>query len=137
MRHEGAAGEELRTPVWQRAVEGRVQRASDSVQGHRVGQLPRVAVRRGRFFRLSPARAQREKRAAAEDALDFLAEICDGDARRALSALEVGVLSIARGVGAVCLPVVPETWPRIVDPCENGIGGTLRGACMMERAAIA
>jgi putative ATPase len=32
---------------------------------------------------------------AAEDALDFLAEICDGDARRALNALEVGVLSIA------------------------------------------
>jgi putative ATPase len=31
---------------------------------------------------------------AAADALDFLAEICDGDARRALSALEVGVLSI-------------------------------------------
>src|SRR5207302_5857091 len=31
---------------------------------------------------------------AAKDALDFLAEICDGDARRALSALEVGVLSI-------------------------------------------
>jgi putative ATPase len=31
---------------------------------------------------------------AADDALDFLAEICDGDARRALSALEVGVLSI-------------------------------------------
>lgn len=28
-----------------------------------------------------------------EDALDFLAETCDGDARRALSALEVGVLS--------------------------------------------
>jgi putative ATPase len=28
-----------------------------------------------------------------EDALDFLAEVCDGDARRALSALEVGVLS--------------------------------------------
>jgi putative ATPase len=27
------------------------------------------------------------------EALDFLAEICDGDARRALSALEVGVLS--------------------------------------------
>src|ERR1700722_4886448 len=33
---------------------------------------------------------------AAADALDFLAEICDGDARRALSALEVGVLSIAQ-----------------------------------------
>jgi putative ATPase len=31
---------------------------------------------------------------AAAEALDFLAEICDGDARRALSALEVGVLSI-------------------------------------------
>jgi len=28
-----------------------------------------------------------------EDALDFLAEVCDGDARRALGALEVGVLS--------------------------------------------
>ncbi len=28
-----------------------------------------------------------------EDALDFLAKICDGDARRALSALEIGVLS--------------------------------------------
>lgn len=33
---------------------------------------------------------------AAEDALDFLAEICDGDARRALGALEVGVLSIEK-----------------------------------------
>jgi putative ATPase len=31
---------------------------------------------------------------AAEDALDFLAEVSDGDARRALSALEVGVLSM-------------------------------------------
>src|SRR5437762_1801607 len=30
---------------------------------------------------------------ASEEALDFLAEICDGDARRALSALEIGVLS--------------------------------------------
>lgn len=28
-----------------------------------------------------------------EDALDFLADICEGDARRALSALEIGVLS--------------------------------------------
>src|SRR5262249_1187683 len=27
------------------------------------------------------------------DALDFLAEVCDGDARKALTALEVGVLS--------------------------------------------
>ncbi|MAT15806.1 MAG: AAA family ATPase [Planctomyces sp.] len=31
---------------------------------------------------------------AEEDALDFLAEICDGDARRALNALEIGVLSL-------------------------------------------
>lgn len=29
----------------------------------------------------------------AEEALDFLAEVCDGDARRALTALEIGVLS--------------------------------------------
>src|SRR5207237_1214989 len=28
-----------------------------------------------------------------DDALDFLAQVCDGDARRALSALEIGVLS--------------------------------------------
>jgi putative ATPase len=32
---------------------------------------------------------------AHDEAFEFLAEICDGDARRALSALEVGVLSIA------------------------------------------
>jgi putative ATPase len=37
---------------------------------------------------------------AHEDALDFLAEICDGDARRALSALEVGVLSMTQGDSA-------------------------------------
>src|SRR5207244_8127325 len=30
-----------------------------------------------------------------DDALDFLAEISDGDARRALTALEIGVLSVA------------------------------------------
>ena len=39
---------------------------------------------------------------AHEDAIAFLAEICDGDARRALSALEVGVLSM---VGQDCDPV--------------------------------
>ncbi|MBI2805886.1 MAG: replication-associated recombination protein A [Planctomycetes bacterium] len=37
---------------------------------------------------------------AADDALDFLAEICDGDARRALTALEVGVLSLEHQPGA-------------------------------------
>ncbi len=37
-----------------------------------------------------------------DEALDFLAEICDGDARRALNALEVGVLSAASdGTGTV------------------------------------
>jgi len=31
-----------------------------------------------------------------DDAMDFLAEVCDGDARRALTALEIGVLSSER-----------------------------------------
>ena len=31
-----------------------------------------------------------------EDALDYLAEVCDGDARRALAALEIGILSSNR-----------------------------------------
>ena len=34
---------------------------------------------------------------ADDDALEFLAEICDGDARRALTALEIGVLSSLQG----------------------------------------
>jgi putative ATPase len=33
-----------------------------------------------------------------EDALDFLADICDGDARQAISALEIGVLSSTGGL---------------------------------------
>jgi putative ATPase len=33
----------------------------------------------------------------ADDALEFLAEVSDGDARRALSALEVGILSLSAG----------------------------------------
>ncbi|MEX0702233.1 MAG: replication-associated recombination protein A [Planctomycetales bacterium] len=33
--------------------------------------------------------------AATDEALEFLADICDGDARRALNALEIGVLSLA------------------------------------------
>lgn len=37
---------------------------------------------------------------ATPEALEFLADICDGDARRALTALEIGVLSIA-GTGAI------------------------------------
>jgi len=35
---------------------------------------------------------------ASDDALDFLAEVCDGDVRRALAALEIGALSIRTGV---------------------------------------
>ena len=33
--------------------------------------------------------------AVADEALDFLSDVCDGDVRRALNALEIGVLSIA------------------------------------------
>ena len=47
---------------------------------------------------------------AAADALDFLAEICDGDARRALSALEVGVLSMdTPGADAAGSPTIEFT----------------------------
>ncbi|WP_437225453.1 replication-associated recombination protein A [Planctomicrobium sp. SH661] len=35
--------------------------------------------------------------AATEEALNFLAEVCDGDARRALTALEIGVKSLEEG----------------------------------------
>jgi putative ATPase len=38
------------------------------------------------------------------EALDFLAEICDGDARRALSALEIGVLSAISGESGASTP---------------------------------
>src|SRR5262249_55026016 len=41
----------------------------------------------------------------APDALDFLADICDGDARRALSALEIGVLSPESGRSAKQFPL--------------------------------
>ncbi|SFI75415.1 replication-associated recombination protein A [Planctomicrobium piriforme] len=36
---------------------------------------------------------------ATEEALNFLAQICDGDARRALTALEIGVKSLQQGIG--------------------------------------
>ncbi len=51
---------------------------------------------------------------AAEDALDFLAEICDGDARRALGALEVGVLSIEKEPIAFTLEVARDSIQRKV-----------------------
>ncbi len=46
-----------------------------------------------------------------DDALDFLAEICDGDARRALNALEVGVFTTEPEGGAVhyTLPVAEDS----------------------------
>lgn len=40
-----------------------------------------------------------------EEALDFLAGICDGDARRALTALEIGVLSVTGRAGGNAPPV--------------------------------
>lgn len=45
----------------------------------------------------------------ADEALDFLADICDGDARRALSALEIGVLSVAASGQTVDLAVAQES----------------------------
>src|SRR5438105_4700671 len=51
---------------------------------------------------------------AHEEALDFLAEICDGDARRALSALEVGVLSIDTEPVEFTLPVAQDSIQRKV-----------------------
>jgi len=44
-----------------------------------------------------------------DEALQFLADICDGDARRALSALEVGVLSVADTGQRVDLTVAQES----------------------------
>ncbi|MFK7818031.1 MAG: replication-associated recombination protein A [Planctomycetaceae bacterium] len=43
------------------------------------------------------------------EALDFLAEICDGDARRALTALEIGVLSVAAGTKHLNLEAAQES----------------------------
>lgn len=44
-----------------------------------------------------------------DEALEFLAEICDGDARRALSALEIGVLSIVGTPQVFDLAVAQES----------------------------
>lgn len=43
------------------------------------------------------------------DALNFLAEICDGDARRALTALEIGVLSVANTTRHLDLDAAQES----------------------------
>jgi putative ATPase len=47
-------------------------------------------------------------------ALDFLAEICDGDARRALTALEIGVLSVTERPIHFTLPIAQESIQRKV-----------------------
>jgi putative ATPase len=47
-------------------------------------------------------------------ALDFLAEICDGDARRALTALEIGVLSVSARPVHFTLEVAQESIQRKV-----------------------
>jgi putative ATPase len=44
-----------------------------------------------------------------DEALTFLAEVCDGDARRALSALEIAVLSVAATTQRVDLVVAQES----------------------------
>src|SRR5205085_136341 len=46
---------------------------------------------------------------ATTDALQFLATICDGDARRALSALEIGVLSLRAGEKTFDLAAAEES----------------------------
>lgn len=46
---------------------------------------------------------------ATEEAISFLAEICDGDARRALTALEIGVLSLDEGHRVFDLQVAQES----------------------------
>ncbi len=50
----------------------------------------------------------KHKATITEEALNFLAEICDGDARRALNALEIAVLSIPEG-GTVDLEAAQES----------------------------
>ena len=47
--------------------------------------------------------------AVEEDALQFLADICDGDARRALTALEIAVLSVAETTQSVDVAVAQES----------------------------
>lgn len=46
---------------------------------------------------------------ATDEALNFLAEICDGDARRALNALEIGVVSVADSTRVFDLAVAQES----------------------------
>ena len=48
----------------------------------------------------------------AEDALQFLAEVCDGDARRALAGLEVGVLSSSQSPVTYTLELAEESVQR-------------------------
>ena len=50
--------------------------------------------------------------AIAEDALQFLAEVCDGDARRALAGLEVGVLSSSQSPVTYTLELAQESVQR-------------------------
>lgn len=47
-----------------------------------------------------------------DDALDFLAEACDGDARRALTALEIGVRSLSSSAPTFDLSVAEESIQR-------------------------
>jgi putative ATPase len=59
----------------------------------------------------------------AEDALEFLADICDGDARMALNAVELGVMTTERSEGgkiSLTLEVVQECLQRKVARYDKG-----------------
>ena len=60
-----------------------------------------------------------------DEALSFLAEVCDGDARRALNALEIAVLSVAptasRRAGGVSPPVVANSRTELTSVPTGGL----------------
>lgn len=68
-----------------------------------------------------------------DEALSFLAEVCDGDARRALNALEIAVLSVAptasRPAGGVSPPVkdnrTPESTGALTPPASQNLVATV------------
>lgn len=71
-------------------------------RGEVLGLLRRALADRERGLGAAGVRAS-------EEALEFLAEICDGDARRALSALEIGILSLGGPDAIFDLAVAQES----------------------------
>ncbi len=79
--------------------------------------LSREHIKRivGRALRESERGLGRLGATISDDALSFLAEICDGDARRALTALEIAVKSTAAAEGLVIdLPLIQDSIQRKV-----------------------